>query len=606
VEVRGPGQGGGVHLPLARGIVERHGGVLQAHELPGRQGVTYVVELPLDPDAAPVFRPPAPPRENATTLLPELPAELSGSAGSASSEPTGRQEREGQSQGGGQARTGHRRRGRPEQGDGYAAEAAPALPAARRAPEEDATAAPGAVDGMQGQAEGTDRSRRRNRLPEPEVIRPPRPQQEPEQSQADHPQGPDGSFPGLIGAPVYPGLEHALPPAGSAVVPERRSTGGRRRRLALGPAAGDESSAPAPDHDLSSAALQPAEPMAPAPLAPPAPMTPISQSWPSAPAHAGTPDQQESGSRESSTRTNGRGVQVSRSRHAAVQPFHGAPDVPAAGSGNTGVMSLAQSPLQAVQTPPQGVPLPALVPAAREESAGPRRLLVWPEPEPATEQALRARGFGPVLVSSREEVEAQAPTRPAALFVDPLTGPITRSALQTLRTASGDAEVPMLVTAGLGLAAPEAVYGADPAVLLRALAPRDSERHAPRVLLVEQDQDIAGAFTASLERRGMQVEHTPSENDAVSRASSVQPNLVVMDLMLIRRRRQGIIDWLRGSHRLYRTPLVVYTSVVDDREQRRGLSTGASMLFFAERSTSPEVQARIVDLLGKIASATEA
>jgi CheY-like chemotaxis protein len=127
-------------------------------------------------------------------------------------------------------------------------------------------------------------------------------------------------------------------------------------------------------------------------------------------------------------------------------------------------------------------------------------------------------------------------------------------------------------------------------VLLRALAPRDSERHAPRVLLVEQDLDIAAAFTATLERRGMHVVHAVSENDAVEKAGSVQPNLVVMDLMLIRRRRVGIVDWLRGNDRLHRTPLVVYTSV-DGPEQLHGLRSGETVLFLAERSTSGEVRA---------------
>lgn len=164
-----------------------------------------------------------------------------------------------------------------------------------------------------------------------------------------------------------------------------------------------------------------------------------------------------------------------------------------------------------------------------------------------------------MIVRSREEVDAQVAAYPAALFVDPLTGPITRTALQSLRTAALNSRVPVLVTAGLGQATRDAAYGADPAVLLRALAPKDSENHAARVLLVEGDPDIAAALTSSLERRGMHVEHAVSENDAVSKASSVQPNLVVMDLLQIRRRRLGLLDWLRANDRLHRTPLVVYT-----------------------------------------------
>ncbi|WUH92347.1 PAS domain-containing protein [Streptomyces sp. NBC_00433] len=230
----------------------------------------------------------------------------------------------------------------------------------------------------------------------------------------------------------------------------------------------------------------------------------------------------------------------------------------------------------------------------------PRRLLVWPEPDVSTRQALTDRGYRPVIVRSREEVDAQVAEPPAALFVDPLTGPITRTALQALRQAAAAADVPVLVTAGLGQATREAAYGADPAVLLKALAPRDSEQHPPRVLLVEGHEPIAQAFAATLERRGMQVAHAGSEAEAMTKAAQVHPNLVVMDLMLIRRRRQGIVDWLRGHSRLNNTPLVVYTSADIDPAELPRLASGETVLFLAERSTSADVQSRIVDLLGKI------
>ena len=229
----------------------------------------------------------------------------------------------------------------------------------------------------------------------------------------------------------------------------------------------------------------------------------------------------------------------------------------------------------------------------------PRRLLVWPAPDITTQQALSDRGYRPVIVHSREEVDAQIAAFPAALFVDPLTGPITRTALQSLRQAAVAAEVPVLVTAGLGQATREAAYGADPAVLLKALAPRDSEQHPPRVLLIEEHAEIALALTSTLERRGMQVARASSDEDAVTLASQMRPNLVVMDLMQVRRRRAGIVDWLRANGQLNRTPLVVYTAAVDPTELPR-LAAGETVLFLAERSTSTEVQDRIVDLLARI------
>ncbi|MGW5822873.1 PAS domain S-box protein, partial [Streptomyces noursei] len=246
------------------------------------------------------------------------------------------------------------------------------------------------------------------------------------------------------------------------------------------------------------------------------------------------------------------------------------------------------------QQPPMDDELPP------EPLDNPRRLLVWPAPDVATQQALSDRGYRPVIVNSREEVDAQIAAYPAALFVDPLTGPITRTALQSLRQAAGAAEVPVLVTAGLGQATREAAYGADPAVLLKALAPRDAEDRPARVLLIEQNDAIAGALTASLERRGMQVARADADTDAVALATQLRPNLVVMDLMQVRRRRAGIVDWLRANGHLDHTPLVVYTSADLDPAQLPGLASGETVLFLAERSTSAEVQARIVDLLAKI------
>ncbi|MBA8977393.1 PAS domain S-box-containing protein [Streptomyces aureorectus] len=253
-----------------------------------------------------------------------------------------------------------------------------------------------------------------------------------------------------------------------------------------------------------------------------------------------------------------------------------------------------------VADPPRPQPMDDELPP--EPLDNPRRLLVWPAPDVSTQQALSDRGYRPVIVHSREEVDAQIAAFPAALFVDPLTGPITRTALQSLRQAAVAAEVPVLVTAGLGQASRDAAYGADPAVLLKALAPRDSEQHPPRVLLIEEHAEIALALTATLERRGMQVARAASDADAVTLAGQFRPNLVVMDLMQMHRRgpgHAGIIDWLRANGQLTRTPLVVYTAAVDQAELPR-LASGETVLFLAERSTSADVQERIVELLSRI------
>ncbi|MGW2374338.1 PAS domain-containing protein [Kitasatospora sp. NPDC001683] len=655
VEIRGPGVGGSpVHLPIARAVVERHGGVLQPHELPGKAGTTYVVELPLDPVAAKAAAERAAaegrsdrPKESDSAVLPELPgipqlpssgdtAEDKGSAETSPGAPSGPggPDAAGAEQPARKAPEAERasaeeppaerrgRRGRPAAetpaGEAATSPGDPADPAAPTAQWPNAPARAERAVPEQWNGTGNDPAYGRRGLATPEVaqsdpwgkddgrsgpayavpVEGGRPQQPrpagreplalgpaPAEDGAEAkprrrralPSAEDSSggfaLPGVGDTPVYPGLEHALP-AGPAPAPAEPAAAptGRRRRLSVppGPAADAPAGAATPQ---TGGALEPARPVLPA------------------------------AEEQSAPRPVGSGLAELAPPRPVVAPV-GAPPVPALP---------AQPPVPAVPRPMAELPAaggdrpdPERPQPASGELANTRRLLVWPEPDPATGQALQSRGYLPVIVRSREEVDAQVAGFPAALFVDPLTSPITRTALQSLRTAALNSRIPVLVTAGLGQATRDAAYGADPAVLLRALAPRDGEHHAPRVLLVEGDPDIAAAMISSLERRGMHVEHAVDENDAVARASSVQPNLVVMDLFQIRRRRVGLLDWLRANDRLHRTPLVVYTSVdLDPRELPR-LRTGETVLFLAERSTSEDVQSRIVDLLGRIGAMGEA
>ncbi|MFD0399739.1 PAS domain-containing protein [Kitasatospora sp. NPDC127121] len=670
VEIRGPGLGGSpVHLPIARAVVERHGGVLQPHELPGKAGTTYVVELPLDPAAAKAAAERAAaegrsdrPKEGDSAVLPDLPGIPQLPSTGEDAEPVadgGEQpERETPAAAAEQpaeepAAERRGRRGRPA-----AEEPAPPVRTAPDAPADQWPNAPARIERAvpeQWNGTGNDPAYGRQGLAGPDgaqrdpwgkddgrsgpayavPVEGERPQQhrtggreplalgpgtgaapadgtpaggtptaegapaadgaetKPRRRRALPPtEDSSGGFalPGAPDTPVYPGLEHALPAGPAPAQPEPAAAPtGRRRRLAVPPGPGQE--APATPSDQTPQEDRPA-PGGPAALPPARPALPAAED-PSGPRPVGTglaelaPPRPLGGSPTSAA---GPQPPVPAEARTAPRPMA---ELPAAAGDRTD----EQPPTMASPNGSNG---------SNGEGGSARRLLVWPEPDPATRQALQERGYRPVIVRSREEVDAQVAGFPAALFVDPLTSPITRTALQSLRTAALNSRVPVLVTAGLGQATRDAAYGADPAVLLRALAPRDGEHHAPRVLLVEGDPDIAAAMISSLERRGMHVEHAVDENDAVARASSVQPNLVVMDLLQIRRRRVGLLDWLRANDRLHRTPLVVYTSVdLDPRELPR-LRTGETVLFLAERSTSADVQSRIVDLLGRIGAMGEA
>lgn len=233
----------------------------------------------------------------------------------------------------------------------------------------------------------------------------------------------------------------------------------------------------------------------------------------------------------------------------------------------------------------------------------PPTLLVWPQQHEETASALRTKGWQAVPVLTPHDLTAYLSRRPSALLVDPLTGPVTRTALQAVRNSASEAGVPLLVAAGIGEVAADALYGSDPAALLRALTPHGRKNGRPaRVLLIEGDAALATAFGSRLERRGMQVIHSTSESEAVLRAAITTPDLVVVDLMLTRTSGPGIVDWLRLHDRLRETPIVTYTTASLTADAYERLRRGDSALFLQGRAETPEVEERITLLVERMST----
>ena len=291
----------------------------------------------------------------------------------------------------------------------------------------------------------------------------------------------------------------------------------------------------------------------------------------------------------------GRGQSAAPAGYAQPQPESEQPEQPAAApEPTTYALTARVSPA----LPPAAAPSqPEPEPESGPEHDGPR-LLLWPDPDEETHQLLRERGYDPVAVGQPNRIptltaNGTGEPHPFAVFVDPISAPITRRGLREVRAAATKAGLPLLVTAGIGHAPDGRDLGPDPSLLLTALCP--AEVRLPRVLLVEARADLADAIADILERQGMQV--TQATTDAESREAAVAapPDLVLLDLMQIRRRRVGVVDWLRDRGLLARTPLVVYTA--------EGSDAGAldDTLYLTERATDAEPAGRLGDLLAKIA-----
>jgi DNA-binding response OmpR family regulator len=118
----------------------------------------------------------------------------------------------------------------------------------------------------------------------------------------------------------------------------------------------------------------------------------------------------------------------------------------------------------------------------------------------------------------------------------------------------------------------------------------------PRVLVVEDDADIAALIAHYLEKAGYSVETISEGGRALAHARESQPDLVVLDLMLPGMSGLEICKALRGDNKTAALPIIMLTARGEESERILGLDTGADD--YVVKPFSPnELMARVRALL---------
>jgi PAS domain S-box-containing protein len=127
-------------------------------------------------------------------------------------------------------------------------------------------------------------------------------------------------------------------------------------------------------------------------------------------------------------------------------------------------------------------------------------------------------------------------------------------------------------------------------VALRASIPA---LRADRVLVVEDEPDLARLLASHLEHRGFQVELARTGREARDAIERSEPRLVVLDVALPGEDGFAVADWLRRTGRADGVPLLVYTAVDLGPEERERLQLGHTE-FLSKAATPPKALGRRV------------
>ena len=121
----------------------------------------------------------------------------------------------------------------------------------------------------------------------------------------------------------------------------------------------------------------------------------------------------------------------------------------------------------------------------------------------------------------------------------------------------------------------------------------------PRILLVEDDPNLAELVRYNLEREDFEVETTPDGEEALLLARETPPDLVVLDWMIESLSGIEVCRRLRRLPETANVPIIMLTTRVEEEDRIRGLETGADD--YITKPFSPrELAARVSAVLRRV------
>ena len=216
------------------------------------------------------------------------------------------------------------------------------------------------------------------------------------------------------------------------------------------------------------------------------------------------------------------------------------------------------------------------------------------------EGMLRGHGYDVLTTESGEgAVELARRHLPQVILLDPLmpgvSGWQTMAAMKEQKETS---EIPILVVS----VQPPAAAPGDRNSQIAGWIPKPlDEEHlfaalervtghspsAPRILIVEDDLDLAHVLRSLFEEAGVIVDHAANGLEAIEIAGRVRPDLLVLDVVLPRMNGFNVIKWLRKDDELRNIPVVVYSGADIAPTDRPRLRLGPTE-FFTKSRISPE------------------
>ena len=118
-----------------------------------------------------------------------------------------------------------------------------------------------------------------------------------------------------------------------------------------------------------------------------------------------------------------------------------------------------------------------------------------------------------------------------------------------------------------------------------------------KILLVEDDLDLARVISSTFEQAGIHVLHASTRQAALELCASFTPSLMILDIGLPDGDGFGLVERLHQHPELHSLPLLVYSARDLSEAEREKLQLGPTKFLTKARVEAQEVESYVLTML---------
>jgi DNA-binding response OmpR family regulator len=123
--------------------------------------------------------------------------------------------------------------------------------------------------------------------------------------------------------------------------------------------------------------------------------------------------------------------------------------------------------------------------------------------------------------------------------------------------------------------------------------PTENTNSARRILLVEDDDALAGVYTTRLQAEGFDARRVANGEEALFTALTYKPDLILLDVMMPKVSGFDVLDILRNTPETSGVKVIMLTALSQDSDKERAEALGANEYLVKSQVVISDVMDRI-------------